>query len=109
LIVSVSFAILFVADFLHPVDDLAAQRLLNGDVRHGARRRSAVPVLFVWREPDHVARADLLDRPAVALDPAGAEGDDQGLAEGMSMPGRARARLEGDGRALSARGLGGGK
>ena len=59
----------------------------------------AVPVLLAGREPDDVAGADLLDRPALALHPAAAGGDDQRLAERVGVPGRPRARLEGDQRA----------
>src|SRR5580704_2521535 len=36
---SMSLPILRVADFLHPVDGLAVEPFLDGDVRHGARRR----------------------------------------------------------------------
>jgi hypothetical protein len=53
-------------------------------------------VLFAGLEPDHVAGPDLFDRAAVALDPAAAGDDDQGLAQRVGMPGRAGARLEGD-------------
>src|SRR5437867_2677589 len=60
-------AVLFVADGLHPVDGLALETFVNGDVRHRRRRRSAVPVLLSRREPDHVTRSDLLDRPSPAL------------------------------------------
>ena len=47
-------------------------------------------------EPDDVAGADFLDRAALALDPAAAGGDDQGLAQRMRVPGGARAGLERD-------------
>ena len=76
--------------------------------RHRGRRRSAVPVLLAGREPDDVAGADLLDRPALALRPADTRGHDQRLAERMGVPRRARARLEGDLRALHAAGVGAG-
>ena len=78
------------------VDGLAVQRLLDRDVRHRRRRRRAVPVLLAGREPDHVARPDLLDRPAPALRPAEPSGHDQRLAQRMRVPGRAGAGLEGD-------------
>src|SRR5262245_8016535 len=58
--------VLFVADLFHPIGDLAVEPFLNGDVRHRARGRGAVPVLFAGREPDHVARPNLLDGPAPA-------------------------------------------
>ena len=50
-----SAGVLLVADLLHPVDGLAVERFLDGDVRHRRGRRRAVPVLLAGREPDHVA------------------------------------------------------
>ena len=50
------FAVLLVADVLHPVDDLAVLRFLNGDMRHRIDRRGAVPMFFAGRKPDDVAR-----------------------------------------------------
>jgi hypothetical protein len=58
--------------------------------------RGPVPMLLAGRNPDHVARPDFLDRPAPALHPAAAGRHDQGLAERMRVPCRARAGLEGD-------------
>ena len=92
----INLSVLFVADLFHPVDDLAVELFLNGDVRHGGGRRGAVPVLLAGREPDHIAGPDFLDRPALALRPAAAGRDDQGLAERMRVPCGARARLERD-------------
>src|SRR5918994_3848053 len=89
-------SVLLVADLFHPVDDLAVQRLLNGDVRHCRRGGCAMPMLLIRRKPDHIARADFLDRAAPGLHPAEAGRDDQNLAEGMGVPCRTRARLEGD-------------
>src|SRR3954453_1750590 len=80
----------------HPIDGLAAELLLDGDVAHGRRCRSAVPVLLAGREPDDIAGPDLLDRAAFTLNPTEARHDEQGLAERMRVPGRARARLKGD-------------
>ena len=57
-----------VGDVLHPVDRLAVEGLLDGDMGHGGRWRGAVPVLLARREPDDVAWTDFLDRPAVSLD-----------------------------------------
>jgi hypothetical protein len=37
--------VLFVADFLHPVNDFALKLFLNGDVRHGGGGRGAMPML----------------------------------------------------------------
>jgi hypothetical protein len=47
--------ILSVADFFHPIDDLAVERLLNGDVRHRSRRCGALPMFLVRRKPDDIA------------------------------------------------------
>src|ERR1700757_543125 len=68
--------VLLVADVLHPGDVLAVERLLGGDMNHARRRRGAVPVLFVRRNPDNVARFDLAHFAAPALYPARA-GDDE--------------------------------
>ena len=55
-----------------------------------------MPVLLARLERDHVARTDLLDRPAPTLHAAKAGGHDERLAKRMRVPGRARAGLEGD-------------
>src|SRR5208283_6137476 len=93
-------------DGFHPVDDLAVELLLDGDVGHGGGGRGAVPVLLAGREPDYVAGADLLDRTAPALGASAAGGDDEGLAERVGVPGGACAGLEGDPCALHAPGIG---
>src|SRR5215831_11003140 len=69
-------------------------------------RRRAVPVLFARREPDDVARPDLLDRPALALRETAAGRHDQCLSQRMRVPGRARAGLERDASAADARRIG---
>jgi len=38
--------ILVVADFFHPVDDVAVELFLNGDMRHARGRRGSMPVLL---------------------------------------------------------------
>src|SRR5579862_7507565 len=86
--------ILFVADFLHPLDYLAVFLFLNGDVRHGRARCGPMPVLFAWREPNHITRADFLDRPAPTLRPAAPGRYDESLTERMRVPCRPRAGLE---------------
>ena len=95
--------VLPVTDLFHPIDNLAVELFLNGDVRHGRRRRGAVPVLFAGREPDHITRPDLLDRAAFALGPAAAGRHDESLAKRMLVPGCPGARLEGDAGALNKR------
>src|SRR5689334_14843644 len=72
--------VLLVGDLLHPVHDLAVQLFLDRDVRHGGRRRGAVPVLLVRRTPHDVAGADDPDRTALALHVAATGGADQRLA-----------------------------
>ena len=86
---------------------LAVELFLDGDVGHGRGRRGAVPVLLARREPDDIAGPDLLDRAALALDPAAAGRDDQRLAERMRVPGGAGAGLEGDARRPTRAGSGG--
>src|SRR5439155_2475900 len=56
-----SLAVLFVADFFHPLHDLAVECFLNRDVRHRGGRRSPMPMLQARREPDHIAGTNLLD------------------------------------------------
>ena len=55
-----------------------------------------MPVAFTRGESHGVAGADGLDGSAVGLAEAEACGDDQGLAEGMGVPGGAGAGVEGD-------------
>jgi hypothetical protein len=81
--------VLRVVDVFHPVDDLAVEPFRDRDVRHRCGRRRAVPVFLTRREPDDIARSDLLDRPALALRKAAAGRHDQCLPEGMRVPGRA--------------------
>src|SRR6266567_7411491 len=81
-----SLAVLFVADLFHPVDILAVEGFRNRDMRHGGRRRRAVPMLLARWKPDDVAGTDFLDRPTFAVHPAEAGRDNQGLAERMGVP-----------------------
>jgi hypothetical protein len=90
-------AVLIVTHGLQPIDHLPIEPLLDSDVRHRRRGRRPVPVLLARREPDHVARMDLLDRAALPLDPAAAGRDDERLTQGVGMPGRPAPGLEGDG------------
>src|SRR5579871_3408314 len=89
-----SGAVLFVADLFHPLDHLAVQRFLNGDMGHRRGWRSTMPVLLAGRTQDHVSGPDLLLGLAPTLGPAEAGGHDQRLTERMRMPSRAGARLE---------------
>src|SRR4051794_1875966 len=65
-----SAAILFIRNLLHPIDGGTVQFLLNGNVTHGRGGTGAVPVLFARSEPHDIARTDLLDWTAFALNPA---------------------------------------
>ena len=53
-----------------------------------------MPMLFPCREPDHIAGTDFFDRSAHALYPSHTGGHDQGLPQGMGMPGGPGARFE---------------
>src|SRR5215467_10541191 len=86
--------ILLVVDVLHPGDVLAVERLLGSDMNHARRRCGTVPVLFVRRNPDNVARLNLAHFAAPALYPARAGDDEQRLAERMRVPSGARTRFE---------------
>src|SRR4029079_15893709 len=65
-----------------------------------------MPVLFTGREPDDVARPDLLDRATPTLRPAEPRGHDQNLAKRMGVPGRTRARRKSDNRRADPRRIG---
>src|SRR5439155_16834029 len=91
-----SAAVLLVGNLLHPLDGLPVKLFLNGDVRHGRGWRGPVPVLLTRRNPDHVARPNLLDRPTPVLGAPAAGRHDQGLPQGMRVPRGARAGLERD-------------
>ena len=63
-----------------------------------------MPVLLAGLEPDDVSGPDLVDRSVFALHQPAATSDDQRLAQRMSVPRGAGARLERDGVARRARG-----
>src|SRR3984885_16143808 len=88
-----SAAVRLVADLLHPIDRLAVEPFLDGDMAHRRGRRRPVPMLLPRRKRDDVARTDLLDQAALVLDPAAAGHDDQSLAERGGVPGGARGGL----------------
>ena len=75
--------VLFVGNLFHPVDSLAVERFLDGDVLHRGVRGGAMPVLLARREADDVSGSDLGDRTTIALGKSSPEDDDQRLAEGM--------------------------
>src|SRR5882762_287814 len=86
--------VLLVGDLLQPIDILAVELLCNCDVRHARGWRRAMPVLLAGRTPNHVARPNFLDGFAPALGPSESRCDDQGLAERVRVPRRARTRFE---------------
>ena len=96
---------LFVRHVLHPIDEFAVFLLLNRDMGHRRGRSRSVPVPFIWREPDHISRMDLLYPPAFALCPAAARRHDQRLTERVRMPGSSRTWLERHARARNQRGV----
>src|SRR3954471_11689076 len=101
-----SASVLRVCDMFHPVDGLAILLLLNGDVAHGSRRNCAMPVLLIWRKPDHVTRTYLFDRSALSLRPTGASCNDERLPERMSVPRGAGSGFERHGRGGDKRRVG---
>ena len=80
-------AILRVTNVFQPIDNLAVKRFGDRDVRHCRGRSCTMPVFLARREPDNVARPDLLNRPALAPRKAAACRHDQRLTERMSAPG----------------------
>jgi hypothetical protein len=92
----ISGLVLFVGDVFEPVYGFAVQAFLDCDVGHGGGGCGSVPVFFVWGEPDYVAGVDLFYWAAFALGSSAACGDDQGLAEGVGVPGGAGSGLECD-------------
>src|SRR4051812_45397249 len=95
-------AVLLVGDLLHPCHRLAVELFLNCDVCHCGGRCCPVPVLFAGREPNNIARADLLDCRPFPLRPAAACRDDQGLPKRVGMPRGSGAWLKSDAGADSA-------
>ena len=45
----------------HPIDHLAIELFLTGDVRHRRVRRRAMPVFIAGFNPYHIARPDVFD------------------------------------------------
>jgi len=85
-----------IADLFHPVYDLAVERFLNGDMRHGRGWRGAMPMLLARRKRYHIAGMDLLNRAVLALHPTATGCDNESLAERMGMPRGAGTGLKGD-------------
>jgi hypothetical protein len=97
-----SSAVLLVAHVFHPLNVLAANFFLNGDVRHYGGRSRSMPVFLTRRNPDHISWPYFLDRTTPALDLASASRHDQDLTERTGMPCRAGTGLKRDGGARRA-------
>src|SRR4051812_33320915 len=89
-------AVLLVRHVLQPIDGLAVERFLNGDMAHAGRGCRAMPVLLAGQADHHVAGPDLAFRTVGTLHPTATGRDDQPLAKRMRMPSRAGAGLESD-------------
>src|SRR6516164_7342178 len=98
--------IFLIADLFQPLDDLAVERLLDGNVAHAGRRRRPVPMLFTGRAHDHIASADFLLGPAPTPHPPATGGNDQPLTQRVGMPSRAGAGFERNQRGGDARRIG---
>src|SRR5258705_11409959 len=84
-----------VGDVLHPSHVTSVLRSPHRDARNAVGTRGAIPMFFARGNPYDVAGPDLAHRTSLGLGPADARDDIQRLAQGMRMPCRARARLEG--------------
>src|SRR5258706_3624055 len=61
---SIPGLVLLVGNVFHPLDDFAVERFLDRDVRYRRGCGCAMPVFFAGGNPNDVAGADLLLRPA---------------------------------------------
>src|SRR5207244_3700947 len=59
--------VVLIADVFQPLNRLAIELFLDGNVRHRGRERGTVPMFLAGSEPDDIARPDLLDRPTRSL------------------------------------------
>src|SRR2546429_7430277 len=86
--------VLFVADLLHPVDDLSVEVFLDRDVGHGGGRRRAMPVLLAPRAPDELARLNHLLRDTPTPHAPASRPDEPGLTPRDGGPYWSGVRLE---------------
>ena len=89
-----SYSVLFVADVLQPIHDLAVESLLNRDMSHGRGRCCSMPMFLAGCKPNHISGMDFLNRTACPLGPSAARRDNQSLSQGMGMPSGTRSRLK---------------
>ena len=80
--------VLFFRYFFQPLDVVPILFFSHGNMGHGNAGRGSVPVFDIWREPDRIAGADLLNRPTLHLNPADPSRNDQSLPQRMGMPHR---------------------
>jgi integrase len=66
--------VLLVAHLFHPVNRLAIEPLLNGDVGHSCGWCGPMPVFLSRLKPDHVTGPTVLNRTSPALDPPASRG-----------------------------------
>ena len=78
--------VFFVADLFQPINGLAIELFLDGDVGYGSGRGGAVPMFLTWRDPEHIAGVDLLDGTSPTLGEAAACCHDQCLAQWVGVP-----------------------
>lgn len=91
-----SHRILLVAYVFQPIDGLAVQLLLNGNVGHRGCRCSPMPMLLARWKPDNITGFDLINRASPSLHSPTACRHDQGLAQRVGVPRSPRTRLERD-------------
>src|SRR6478609_2399383 len=82
---SLSLVLVF-AHLFHPINDLAVQLFLCGNVCHCDCWRRAMPMFFSRRKPYHITRANFFNRASLLLYPSEAGGHNQRLTEGMRVP-----------------------
>ena len=58
-----------VADLLEPIDRLAVERFLDGDMGHGCLGTGAVPVLFPGPEAHHITGQHSFERAVLFFAP----------------------------------------
>jgi hypothetical protein len=61
--------VLLVADLFQPLDDLAVEMFLHGDMRHAGGCRGSMPALETRRDPHNITLPDLLDSTTPLLNP----------------------------------------
>src|SRR2546430_6798582 len=87
-------AVLFVADLLHPVNRLAVETLLNGDVCHGGGGGCPTPMFLPLGEPDHLPPTNVFKPASPAPAPTTTSHHNQNLAHRVGAPGGPSPRLE---------------